>query len=191
VICAFVCFAATAIIMDKLRPETRDMLILMDKIQKTLKQREDIELNKKTTRAPDEVVNLFRRERVDRLDQNVSLLKKATDQISEKDSELKILFCEANEMHDKQKDGTARLCRVTSDRHENIVNLLTSDLPAGDKGLDQAVKECDRLTGLMEKKSVQCTRTASELRNTLTRLEKTMPPVSDRDQSATLIECGK
>ena len=157
--------------MDCLLPETRDLLLLTQTIARKQDEWDEIGRNR-TTRQPAEAGALFRREQVEQMITAGRVLTNAANHIAEKDDELKILFCEANEHCDKAKDGKVRLCRVNKDGSDRLVEPLTAGIPADDHDVEQAVKECDRLSGLMEKRSIQGTRTASELKNILRRLDQ-------------------
>lgn len=156
--------------MASLLPETQDLLLLMRTIANKQEEREKLDKNK-GVRVPAETSALFRREEMEQMIAGGRSLVSAVHRIAEKDDELKIVFCESNESCDKAKDGHVRLCRVSRDRCDNLLQLLATDLPADGHNMHETLFECDRLSVRMEKQSIHATRTASELRNMLRRLD--------------------
>lgn len=166
----FSCFAS-ACGMDCLLPEIRDLLSLMQEIN--CKQDEYDEAAKKmAVHLPKEASTLFRREEVDKTIADANVLVKAAEQVDQMDAELRIVFCEAQEKCDKAKEGKSRLCLVNKEVTESLLQTLISDVPVSGHCVEQAINKCDRLSNLMGKKSILATKTASELKNMVRRLDE-------------------
>lgn len=122
---------------------------------------------KRDVQLSDEVRQLFAREEVDLVIGAGRDLIHAVDRVSEKDVELKIIFCEANEHANKAKDDNVLVCRVPAGHRDQVLNVMTTDITATGRGLSEAMNECVQLSDQIEKQSVHSTKEAAELKNLL------------------------
>ena len=126
---------------------------------------------KKRVVLPSEVKQLLNREETSRIMSVGQAISDAVQQIISKDDELKILFCGVNETQSKAKENGDLLCKVSCDKSAHLLDLLTRDSNFEKDLLKQSLERCDKDSDVMDRQSVTCTRTASELRKSLKELD--------------------
>lgn len=156
--------------MDAFLPETQECLKLMAEIEDKQTALSQLQTNREV-RVPAEVRQLLAREQVDLVIGAGRDLVQAVDRVSQKDAELKILSCEANELADKATKGQVVLCKVPADQHHHLLNVLTAKVISPDTGLKEAVVVCSRLSDFAEKQSIQSMKAAAELKSALQSLD--------------------
>lgn len=142
----------------------------MAAIQSKMMQVDEADRKKRAV-LPREVKQLLNRDETTRIVSAGQEISDAVQQLISKDDELKIVFCGVNETQNKAKENGDLLCRVSCDKSAHLLDLLTQDPDFEKDLLKQSLERCDKDSDVMEKQSVTCTRTVSELRKSLKELD--------------------